>query len=240
MKYPLTMPQPGSNPRPRSRRLGASAARIPITPAPQRPTKLGPVAWAMGVPLMTIALIIMVAIPVFTFLYAVFGTSIPFLVNARSTDPHGPAPIGQRLVAATLFVASAAVLASVAVRLIRRWIARPALAVDPAGIWLTRGNRIEQGLEWARIAAVAVVESPGRTTVPAADVRPPLVEIFPIDAPTEDPSPLGSRVVNAPSPGHRLRGKRYVVGVRDTPETPAALAAVAGAIDSTAPGKRIH
>lgn len=196
-------------------------------PVHRRRRRLTRFEWGLGVPLMVFALLVLVAIPVVTFLYAVFGTQVPFLVNAGG-DPKGPAPIGQRVVAAVLCVAFTALWLFAVVRLLQR-LARPALAVTGEGVWLARGRRIEEGVRWSELAAVAV------TTIPTdLAIEPPYAEFFPVARVTESHTPLGRRVENGRSPAPGLRGKRYVIGVHPTD-----LAALTAAIDLAAPGLRL-
>lgn len=166
---------------------------------------MGRAQWVLAGPLIVIVVFLVVALTVYPLLYALFGTSVPGLVNEGGGK--GPAPIGDRLEALGFWVAWMLVLCCGAWVFARRRFGRPSLAIDSEGVWFVAGGRVQGGLEWEQIAAVHLVED-DRSPLPAGSVTPPFVEIFPV-APIKD---LGvtALVVNAPPPRAGLRGKRYV------------------------------
>ncbi|ALG10586.1 hypothetical protein [Kibdelosporangium phytohabitans] len=186
----------------------------------QRRTRLTPAQRAVGLPLMVLAVVVLLAVPVFTGLYAAFGTSIPFLVNAHGPE-NGPAPVLDRAEAAVLCVLFTAMLAAVVLYSLRKRLAKPVLAVDADGVWLGRGRQVDGGLRWEQIKAVHVV--------PGSD---PAVEVFPV-RPVDTQPPLSLRVVNGEPPVPGVRGKRYVFGLAaDAPD-------LARAVGRWAPDRRL-
>nr|CEL17391.1 hypothetical protein [Kibdelosporangium sp. MJ126-NF4]CTQ91381.1 hypothetical protein [Kibdelosporangium sp. MJ126-NF4] len=186
--------------------------------------------------MMVFAGIVTLAIPVCTFLYAKYGTAVPFLVNSRG-PAKAPASDDERMVAATLCVMFTAMLVYVIWYALSRGLARPTLAFDAEGVWFghrTRGQQVRDGLRWDQIAGVHVVPVGGRTTVPPNRAVPPLVEVFPV-RPVESGKLLSFRVVNAPPPVPGVRGKRYVFGLAADTDT----ATLTAAVDRYALGRRV-
>lgn len=198
------------------------------------PSGLSRARLVIGGSVMVVLLAIPFAAVVYTFVYAVSGPSLPFLVN-RSGPGKGPAPVGDRIQAAVLCVAISAAMLWFARQWVRRRVRGPGVAVDGRGVWLVRGGRhVQQGLEWPRIAAVNLVAAGEDTKVPA---NPPFLEIFTVDPIRESRSPLAARVVNAPPAAPGLRGKRYVLELTGPPEE--AVRDLAAAVDGSAPGTRL-
>lgn len=200
--------------RPRPRRHGLSKRELLI-----------------GLPLVIAALLVVVAVVVSTFVYAVFGTSFPF-----PAEPNDPPPYGGRIAALVLGVVFLVLLGGFAWTLIRQLNATHLLAFDSQGVWLARGRRVHHGLRWHQIAAVTVVGPAGSTAVSPEAASPPFVELFPVDAVEDDHSPLGSRVVDAEPPNAGLRSQRYVIELAESTDHTVALAAAA---DRLAAGKRV-
>ncbi|MEV0370160.1 hypothetical protein AB0I10_10080 [Streptomyces sp. NPDC050636] len=178
--------------------------------------------WAVGLPLMILAVLVVAAILVATLAYALVGTDAPFLVNARGPD-KGPAPTGARIEAAVLFAATVVVVLAGLWAYLRRRLARACVAVDAQGVWLTRGRYVQQGLHWREIAAIDVVEGEreGEMEVGveatvgegegAGAVRAPFLDLYPVDRAEDSYGPLGSRVLNARPAARGLRGRRYAL-----------------------------
>lgn len=183
------------------------------------PSGLSRARLVIGGSVMVVLLAIPFAAVFYTFVYAVSGPSLPFLVN-RSGPGKGPAPVGDRIQAAVLCVAISAAMLWFA----RQWVRRR----------VRGGRHVQQGLEWPRIAAVNLVAAGEDTKVPA---NPPFLEIFTVDPIRESRSPLAARVVNAPPAAPGLRGKRYVLELTGPPEE--AVRDLAAAVDGFAPGTRL-
>lgn len=178
-----------------------------------------------------------VAIPLavifYTFVYAVSGPSLPYLINSSGPE-KGPASLDDRLQAAALCAGQSAVMLMVIRQWVRNRVRAPGVTVDWRGMWLVRGERhVQQGLAWPRIAAVNIVTGDEETSVPAEAASPPFVEVFTVDAIKESRSPLAARVVNAPPAAHGLRGKRYVIELTGPPD---AVTELAAAVDQFASG----
>ncbi|MEU9110929.1 hypothetical protein AB0D04_03755 [Streptomyces sp. NPDC048483] len=195
--------------------VAPDAVRARIGP-PRRRRRMSRREWAVGLPLMVFCGAVLAAILLATLTYALVGTDAPFLVNARG-PARGPAPAGARVAAALLFAATAAVVSAGLWAGLRRRSAPPCVAVDGEGVWLTRGRYVQQGLRWARIAAVEVAadDLPGDAGAvgdagnPAGAVRAPFLDLYPVERAPDSCGPLGSRLITARPAARGLRGRRY-------------------------------
>ncbi|WP_326806826.1 MULTISPECIES: hypothetical protein [unclassified Streptomyces] len=193
----------------------------------------------VGVPLGIFALTVMFAVPVAGLAYAAVGTDAPFLVNA-SGPPKGPAPTGDRVVAAVIGGLWAAALVALFGFGVLRRLGPPSLTVDGRGAWLGRGRHRQQLLAWPDIAAVNIVaegRAEGDPLVRAGLARAPYVDLYPVAKADGDPdTPLGSRLVTSDPAAPGLRGRRYVIQLDDAAQD---MGALSRAVDRFAPGKRL-
>ncbi|MFJ9405862.1 hypothetical protein [Streptomyces sp. NPDC101393] len=192
--------------------VAPDAVRVRIGP-PRRRRPMARREWAVGVPLMAFAGLVVAAILTATLAYALVGTDAPFLVNARG-PAKGPASPAARISAGVLFTAMAGVVLAGLRACLRRRLAPACVAVDAAGVWLTRGRFVQQGLRWQRIAAVGIVAAgaEGATGAEgAAGVRAPFLDLYPVERAEDAYGPLGSRVLNAAPAAEGLRGRRYAI-----------------------------
>ncbi|ADD42145.1 hypothetical protein Snas_2462 [Stackebrandtia nassauensis DSM 44728] len=225
----------------RPRRLDERAVAARIHRIRLRRASPGTTGWFV-LPLMLVVLAIGVALLTLPIAYAFFGTDIPFVVNDAGTK--APPSFGDRAKAGALGLLCWVVFIAALWRPVRdtiafRWPHRFAsrrIALTPDGVWLARGNRVVEGLEWSQVQAVSVVEEWQSTTVPTELARPPFVEVFPVKAAKESASLLGSLIVNTTPPGPGIRGKRYLIRLDCEADDIRRLAHV---LDAFAPGKRV-
>ncbi|RZS29782.1 hypothetical protein EV193_11836 [Herbihabitans rhizosphaerae] len=166
---------------------------------------------------------LVLAIGALVLIVLAWTTDAPFLVSRFHDSDDGPAPMGLR-VGLTVVLGGFLALFAVAFMSGAR---KPRLALDDNGVWLTKGKRSGPGLPWSDITAVTVATTQDATTVPAETATVPLVEVFPAKGVHERGQLATAFEVNAPSPGHGLRGKRFVFQVAGTPEELAAFGAAA-------------
>ncbi|MFD7662207.1 hypothetical protein [Streptomyces sp. NPDC059788] len=198
---------------------------------PERRRGMSRLERRVGLPLAVFVIALVAMIVVATGAYALAGTDAPFLVNARGPR-KGPAPVPARVGAGVLCLLFLAVIGVFVRTVVLRALARPYVAVDDRGVWLTRGRYVQQGLRWDEIAAAAVV-----TEAAAPVTAVPYLDLYPAGRAADGDGPLDRRVVTAGPAAPGLRGRRYAIALTGPATEPARLDAALRRHGAPRPGE---